>query len=111
MEEISGYKQDEAVSKVAKAVTVRRLFAYMKKYKKEVALVLLLMAVTTAVTMINPLLVKAAVDDYITRADVPGLLRLLALAVGLNLILAVCLRARILIMGKVSNYVLLEIRQ
>ena len=111
MEEISGYKQDEAVSKVAKAVTVRRLFAYMKKYKKEVALVLLLMAVTTAVTMINPLLVKAAVDDYITRADVPGLLWLLALAVGLNLILAVCLRARILIMGKVSNYVLLEIRQ
>ena len=111
MEEISGYKQDEAVSKVAKAVTVRRLFAYMKKYKKEVALVLLLMAVTTAVTMINPLLVKAAVDDYISRADVPGLLRLLALAVGLNLILAVCLRARILIMGKVSNYVLLEIRQ
>lgn len=111
MEEISGYKQDEAVSKVAKAVTVRRLFAYMKKYKKEVVLVLLLMAVTTAVTMINPLLVKAAVDDYITRADVPGLLRLLALAVGLNLILAVCLRARILIMGKVSNYVLLEIRQ
>lgn len=111
MEEISGYKQDEAVSKVAKAVTVRRLFAYMKKYKKEVALVLLLMAVTTAVTMINPLLVKAAVDDYITRADVAGLLRLLALAVGLNLILAVCLRARILIMGKVSNYVLLEIRQ
>ncbi|AVM70353.1 multidrug ABC transporter ATP-binding protein [Lachnospiraceae bacterium oral taxon 500] len=111
MEEISGYKQDEAVSKVAKAVTVRRLFAYMKKYKKEVALVLLLMAVTTAVTMINPLLVKAAVDDYISRADVAGLLRLLALAVGLNLILAVCLRARILIMGKVSNYVLLEIRQ
>ena len=111
MEEISGYKQDEAVSKVAKAVTVRRLFTYMKKYKKEVALVLLMMAVTTAVTMINPLLVKAAVDDYITRADVPGLLRLLALAVGLNLILAVCLRARILIMGKVSNYVLLEIRQ
>ena len=111
MEEISGYKQDEAVSKVAKAVTVRRLFAYMKKYKKEVALVLLLMAVTTAVTMINPLLVKAAVDDYITRADVPGLLRLLALAVGLNLILAVCLRARILIMGKVTNYVLVEPRQ
>ncbi len=111
MEEVSGYKQDEAVSKVAKAVTVRRLFTYMKKYKKEVALVLLMMAVTTAVTMINPLLVKAAVDDYITRADVPGLLRLLALAVGLNLILAVCLRARILIMGKVSNYVLLEIRQ
>ena len=40
MAEISGYKQDETVSKVAKAVTVRRLFSYMKKYKKEVALLL-----------------------------------------------------------------------
>ena len=111
MAEISGYKQDETVSKVAKAVTVRRLFSYMKKYKKEVALVLLLMAMTTAVTMINPLLVKAAVDDYIVRSDVPGLFRLLAIAVGLNLILALCMRIRFLTMGKVSNHVLLEIRQ
>ena len=111
MAEISGYKQDETVSKVAKAVTVRRLFSYMKKYKKEVALVLLLMAMTTAVTMINPLLVKAAVDDYIVRSDVPGLFRLLAIAVGLNLILALCMRIRFLTMGKVSNRVLLEIRQ
>ena len=111
MAEISGYKQDETVSKVAKAVTVRRLFSYMKKYKKEVALVLLLMAMTTAVTMINPLLVKAAVDDYIVRSDVPGLFWLLAIAVGLNLILALCMRIRFLTMGKVSNHVLLEIRQ
>ena len=111
MAEISGYKQDETVSKVAKTVTIRRLFSYMKKYKKEVALVLLLMAMTTAVTMINPLLVKAAVDDYIVRSDVPGLFRLLAIAVGLNLILALCMRIRFLTMGKVSNHVLLEIRQ
>ncbi len=111
MEEVSGYKQDETVSKVAKGVTIRRLFSYMAKYKKEVALVLVMMAVTTAVTMINPLLVKTAIDSYIARDDVAGLLRLLALAVGLNLILAVCIKVRILVMGKVSNHVLLEIRQ
>lgn len=111
MEEVSGYKQDETVSKVAKGVTIRRLFLYMAKYKKEVALVLVMMAVTTAVIMINPLLVKTAIDSYIARDDVAGLLRLLALAVGLNLILAVCIKVRILVMGKVSNHVLLEIRQ
>ncbi|RRD95130.1 ABC transporter ATP-binding protein [Clostridiales bacterium COT073_COT-073] len=111
MEAVNSYKQDEAAVKVSKWLTIRRLFRYMIKYKKEVLLVFLMMAVTTVVTMINPLLVMTAIDKYIENSDVQGLLRLLAIAVVLNLILVICLRIRILVMGKVSNHVLLEIRQ
>lgn len=111
MEAVSSYKQDEAAVKVSKLVTIRRLFRYMIKYKKEVGLVLLMMAVTTAVMTINPLLVMKVIDDYIVVSDYKGLIQILVFGIAINILMAICLRARILIMGKVSNHVLLEIRQ
>ncbi|MDO4765325.1 MAG: ABC transporter ATP-binding protein [Eubacteriales bacterium] len=111
METVSGYKQDEAVSKVSNIVTIRRLFRYMLKYKKQVLAVILMMAITTGVTIVNPLLVKVVVDNYIEKSDYQGIFLILGIGVALNLLMAVCVRARILMMGRISNQVLLEIRQ
>lgn len=111
METVSGYKQDEAVSKVSNIITIRRLFRYMLKYKKQVLVVILMMAITTGVTIVNPLLVKVVVDNYIEKSDYQGIFLILGIGVALNLLMAVCVRARILMMGRISNQVLLEIRQ
>lgn len=111
METVSGYKQDEAVSKVSNIITIRRLFRYMLKYKKQVLAVILMMAITTGVTIVNPLLVKVVVDNYIEKSDYQGIFLILGIGVALNLLMAVCVRARILMMGRISNQVLLEIRQ
>lgn len=111
METVSSYKQDEAVSKVSNIVTIRRLFRYMLKYKKQVLAVILMMAITTGVTIVNPLLVKVVVDNYIEKSDYQGIFLILGIGLALNLLMAVCVRARILMMGRISNQVLLEIRQ
>lgn len=111
METVNSYKQDEAVVQVSKMQTIRRLFRYMIKYKKEVLLVLLLMGISTAIMAYNPLLIKKAVDEYIAVGDYQGLWKLLLLGIVINLVFALSLRARTLIMGRISNHVLLEIRQ
>lgn len=108
---INNFKEDEQTKKVLKSVTIRRLFAYMKNYKKEVTEVLVLMIFIVAVSSVNPILMMVAIDDYIKTSNFGGLMIIAAVAVIINIIGAFCLRQRIKIMGRVSNKVLMEIRQ
>ncbi len=108
---INNFKEDEQTKQVLKIVTVKRLFAYMLKYKKEVVMVLALMGVIVGVSTINPILMMAAIDTYVENSDRSGLYLMAAIAVAINIIAAVCIRYRIRIMGRVSNKVLMEIRQ
>jgi len=108
---INNFKEDEETKHVLKVVTVKRLFSYMRGYKKEILSVLGLMLIILGVTAVNPLLIKISIDDYIVAKNFRGLLYIAALAVVLNLMAAFCIRKRTQIMGRVSNKVLMEIRQ
>ncbi|NDL66723.1 ABC transporter ATP-binding protein [Anaerotalea alkaliphila] len=108
---INTFKEDESTRQVLKIHTLLRLFAYMLKYRKEILQVLGLMLVVIAVGTVNPLLLKVSIDDKIAKGDVPGLLGILLLALLLNGISMLCVRERILRMSRVSNLVLMEIRQ
>ncbi len=108
---INNFKEDEETKHVLKVVTVKRLFSYMRGYKKEILSVLGLMLIILGVTAVNPLLIKISIDDYIVAKNFRGLLYIAALAVIINLMAAFCIRKRTQIMGRVSNKVLMEIRQ
>ncbi len=108
---INNFKEDEQTKHVLKIVTIKRLFAYMFKYKKDIAIVLILMGIIVGVSTINPILMMEAIDTYVGNKDISGLYLMAAMAVGINIIAAVCIRYRIRIMGRVSNKVLMEIRQ
>ncbi|WP_461207841.1 ABC transporter ATP-binding protein [Clostridium sp. DL1XJH146] len=108
---INNFKEDEQTKQVLKIVTIKRLFSYMGKYKKEIIIVLILMLIILSINILNPILIKIAIDDYIAYKNYKGLLFIALLAIILNLISAYFIRKRISIMGKVSNKVLMEIRQ
>lgn len=108
---INNFKEDEQTKQVLKIVTVKRLFSYMLKYKKEVAIVLGLMAVIIGISTVNPILMMVAIDTFVEGGNMNGLFMLAGLAVAINIVSAVCIRYRIRIMGHVSNKVLMEIRQ
>jgi len=108
---INNFKEDEEQKQVLKIETIRRLLAYMTKYKKEIATVLGLMMIILVVSTINPILIKIAIDNYIEEGKINGLFYIAALAIVMNIISAFCVRKRIQIMGHVSNKVLMEIRQ
>lgn len=108
---INSYKEDEQLSSAGKLQTLLRLLSYLLAYKKEIVLVLLIMTFCVAVSLANPLLIEAAVDRYISVGNMPGLAKLILLAVVLNLLMIGGIKIRMYIMAKVCNSILVTIRQ
>lgn len=104
-------KEDEALTSVPKSVTLLRLFRYLTAYRGLIAVVLVIMAVSMAISIINPLLIERAINVHIFERDIPGLLKLCGLALVLNLILILLIKLRMYLMAKMSNDVLVRIRQ
>ena len=91
---INSYKEDEKAAEASKLQTLCRLFSYLLQYKLPIFGVLLIMAYCVAVSLINPLLIEKAIDDYIAVKDFMGLYKLAAFAITLNLILIVLVKLR-----------------
>lgn len=108
---INSYKEDEQLAQRSKTQTLLRLLSYLLTYKKEIIFVLLIMAFCVMVSLVNPLLIEAAVDRYIAVGNMPGLLRLVLFAIVLNLLMIGGIKLRMYIMAKVCNSILVTIRQ
>lgn len=108
---VNASRIDEEQRSVSKKETLARLFRYLLAYKKELILVLLIMAGTIAVSMVTPLLIELAVNVYVAEGDITGLLKLGAAAGLLFLLFLAGTKARMYIMASVTNQVLVTIRQ
>ncbi len=108
---VNSYKEDEKLNEVSKLKTLGRLFSYLLLHKASIFIVLLIMAYCVCVSLINPLIIESAIDNHISTGDYVGLYRLAAIALVLNAILIILVKARMYIMAKVCNKVLVTIRQ
>lgn len=104
-------KQDESTREVKKSVTLMRLFKYLLTYRLRIISVLLIMLVTTAITIYNPLLIERAINVHIKAGDTKSLISLCVLGVILNIIMVMLIKLRMYIMATISNEVLVTIRQ
>ena len=108
---VNSIRQDEEQLHVSKLSMMKRLFAYLLSYKKDLALVAAIMAVTLTISMTWPLLMELAVNRYVAAKDIRGLLRLGVGALLMAAVFAWGSRTRMIIMAKLSNRVLMTIRQ
>jgi ATP-binding cassette subfamily B protein len=108
---VNSIKDDEYLKSVSKKNTLLRLFKYLLAYKLPIAGVLLIMFVTVAISIINPLIIERAIDVNIKNRDFKGLLILGGFAVAINLLFVAMVKIRMYLMAKISNKVLLTIRQ
>ena len=108
---INSYKEDGGTSQCGKVRTLLRLLSYLLAYKIEIAFVLLIMMFCVVVSLLNPLVMEEAVDNYIARGDLYGLTRLILFAVVLNLLMIGGIKTHMYIMAKICNRILLTIRQ
>ena len=107
----NSYKDDEQSTKRSKIQTLKRLLDYLFVYKWQIVFVLAIMGYGVAVSLVNPLIMESAIDDYIGQNDFRGLYRLLGIALAVNLALVATVKLRMYIMAKVCNRILLTIRQ
>ena len=108
---VNSYKDDETSVERSKVQTLKRLFTYLFAYKWQIVLVLLMMGYGVVISLINPLIMEAAIDEHIAVGDTAGLYRLLLVALVLNVLLVFMIKLRMYIMAKVCNSILLTIRQ
>ena len=102
---------DEDQKEVLKKDTLLRLFRYLLDFKKQIVLVLFIMAGTIAISMAVPLLIEYAVNVCVAQKDMKGLLRLGAGSLGLFLLFLAGTKVRMRLMAGVSNRVLVNIRE
>ncbi|GLC29969.1 ABC transporter ATP-binding protein [Clostridium omnivorum] len=103
-------KQDEDLKKVSNTEITKRLFSYLKSYKLKVFIVVLLLIFVMVVNIINPYLLKVAIDVNIKNNNVSGLLIIGAAMIILNFIAMIASRIRIIKMASITNDILLKIR-
>jgi ATP-binding cassette subfamily B multidrug efflux pump len=104
-------REDEELKQSLNITIIRRLLSYLKPYMGAVIRTLLLMAAVIVVELFNPYLLKLGIDKYIAESDWENLFVLGGIMIIANIVAVVCSRLRMLIMGRVSNSILLTIRQ
>ena len=108
---VNAVKDDEFMRTVDKRNTLLRLFRYLLTYKLTIFFVLLIMVATVAISILNPIIVERAVDVNIANKDMDGLVKLGVFAIIINLFFVVLIKLRMYLMARISNSVLLTIRQ
>lgn len=107
---VNSFREDEQMDASDTGKVVLRLFGYLRDYKKDVVIVLIAMAVTVGISLLNPLLIEEAIDHYVADKDMSGLLKLVAFAVTVNLVYVVMVKVRIYVMSLISNNIILKVR-
>lgn len=108
---VDSYRSDEKSTNTSKIATLLRLYRYMLKYKLKIIFVLLIMGICVAIALVNPLIIEKAIDHYIAKKDIDGLIKLGIFAASINITMVLLIKVRMYIMSKISNEILLEIRQ
>lgn len=104
-------REDEKLEEKVSLDILKRLFKYLKPFKKEVFIVLFFIFVVMVVDLLNPYFMKFAIDKFIKNKDGNGLILVGMLMVILNLISMISAKKRTQRMAKITHGILLNIRQ
>lgn len=104
-------KQDEKVISLKNKEIFFRLLSYLKPFKIKVIFILMLMIVIMISGLLSPMILQIAIDNYIDTKNVIGMLIISGVLLGLNIVSMYSQRASILQMNKITNNILLNIRQ
>ncbi|NLZ48362.1 MAG: ABC transporter ATP-binding protein [Clostridiales bacterium] len=103
-------RQDEDIQKHSKIEITKRLLKYLGPYKLKVFFVLFLLIFVMLVGILNPYLLKIAIDKYISNNDLRGLLLIGLAMLILNYLAFLASRKRIKTMASVTNNIMVNIR-
>ena len=108
--ENNSMKKDESVMRRSKSEITIKLLEYLKPYKFKSFVVIMLMIFVMISSIVNPLLLKIAIDKYVVNKDVKGLVLIGAVLIGLNLLAWILSKVRWTMITSITNNILVNIR-
>lgn len=107
---LNATKQDEKTQRKSNIEILRILFSYLKPYKFKASLVTLMMLFVIGVELLNPFMLKIAIDSYIGQKNILGLIWLSLGMLVINLFSMWVSKIRMIKMGEISNDIVVNIR-
>lgn len=104
------YDVDEELGTPFSLEYCKRLLRYVKPYKKEMFITLIIMLLASVATLLGPYLVKVAMDTSIPNKDIKGLIGVCILFFITIVIAAICMKYKIKTMTYVGQGVVKSIR-
>lgn len=104
-------RQDEDINNISNKDLIIRLFSYLSPYKLKVLFILILLIYVMICGLLNPYLMKIAIDKYISVKNLQGLIFIAITMFLLNFLSMLASRTSIQMMSRVTNKILLKIRQ
>lgn len=104
------YDVDEELGTPFSLEYCKRLLRYVKPYKKEMLITLIIMLLSSVASLLGPYLVKVAMDTNIPNKDIKGLIGVCILFFITIVIAAICMKYKIKTMTYVGQGVVKSIR-
>lgn len=104
------YQTDEELTKSFSWHDYKRLGTYIKPYKKSVLLILFIIVISNLVGMLGPYFMKLTIDEFIPNKEKTKLLQMGGIYLVSLLIIAWCMRYRILKITELGQKILKDMR-
>ncbi len=104
------YDIDETLETSFNLEQLKRLYHYIRPFKKELLFTIMLMVISSALGMLTPRILMEVLDNYIPNKDVRGLITMGVVLLVINIIVAINLRLRIHTMARLGQGVIHKIR-
>ena len=103
-------KEVEKSGNIFEGKVLRRLFQFVKPYKKKFYFLVALTIGVALLSPIRPILIQRAIDEHVTVGDLNGLTIIAVLLVGLIVFQTIINYAHTYLSGWVGQYVIRDIR-
>ena len=104
------YDVDEELETGFNLGYLKRLLKYMKPYKSKIVIAVILMLISSGLSLIGPVIIKAALDNYIPNKDIKSLVIISVLYLMIFIIIAIIMKHRMSTMGEVGQNILVDMR-
>jgi len=104
------YDVDESLETEFNLSHLKRLGGYIKPYRKDMILTIILMTVTSALGMLTPIILMRIMDVYIPNEDIKGIIGLSIIILLIYIIISVALRIKITLTARLGQNIIHTIR-
>lgn len=105
------YNVDEELEVGFNFEYLKRLFKYMNPYKKGILLSVSLMLLSSAISLLGPIIVKTALDNFIPNKNIKGLIISALVYTLIFITVAKIMRHRMFTMGNIGQNILVDMRR
>jgi len=97
--------------KIPTRLVVKRLFGFLAPFKLHMLVLVVLVIVNTLTNLASPIVLKSAIDDYVVKGNLHGLLGIFAIYLGLVVIGWATMVGRSYLVGLIGNKFVYKLRE